>query len=267
MKKKITWPNCDQKEAEKVFRVFTKSSIKTKRRLRSVLIATRDGITKDYYEIKTDEAVERLRFYVDQLLSKVDAAKIPSLKDDDTKFYEVIIDNNQLAIELNTVEEITIEGSEITTMVASVDGTLITIKAKKLTTSEYARLYGLSDTRIERFLKKGLFFSAEETEAGIFISELELPPDGEPYYTFYDIPDNEDVDCPLLPAINLSTDVVIEYDEDTKKHKCKLRNWKTRFEQSYNLTQKEVNEVRRCLNFNPNIDTSQEGNILWVRWQ
>jgi len=22
MKKKITWPNCDQKEAEKVFRVF-----------------------------------------------------------------------------------------------------------------------------------------------------------------------------------------------------------------------------------------------------
>ncbi len=150
-------------------------------------------------------------------------------------------------------------------MVASVDGVLISVKAKKLTTTEYAELYGLSDIKMNRFLNKGLFFSAEETETGILISELELPPDSEPYYTFYDIPENIDIDCPTLPAINLSTYVVIEYDEETKKHECRLRNWDTGFEQTYNLTQKDVNEVRRCLNLNPNIDTSQEGNVICVR--
>lgn len=265
MKREITWPNCNHKDTEKVFRVLESTTIKTKRKLKSVLISTRDSITKTEYDLKTDESVKRLRFYVDQLLSRVEVAKIPSLKDEDTKFYEVMIDNDQLSIELNTAEEITIEGSELSTMVASVDGILISIKAKKLTVAEYAKLYGLSDTRIERLLNKGLFFSAEETENGVLISELELPPNGEPYYTSYDIPDGEDVDCPLLPAINLSTNVSIEYDEDTKKHICRLRNWNTGLEQSYNLTQKEVNELRRCLNLNPSIDTSQEGNVIYVR--
>lgn len=265
MKREITWPNCNQKDAEKVFRVLESATIKTKRKLKSVLISTRDNITKAEYHLKTDESVKRLRFYVDQLLSSVEKAKIPSLKDEDTQFYEVMIDNDRLSIELNTAEEITIKGSELSSMVASVDGILISIKAKKLTVTEYAKLYGLSETRIERLLNKGLFFSAEEIENGVLISELELPPDGEPYYTSYDISKGENVDCPLLPAINLSTYVVIEYDEDTKKHKCRLRNWNTQFEQSYNLTQKEVNEVRRCLNLNPNIDTSQEGNVIWVR--
>lgn len=265
MKKEITWPNCNQKEAEKVFRVLNNSTIKTKRKLKTVLISTRDSITKADYNLKTDAAVNRLKYYVDQLLSRVEVAKIQSLKGDDVKFYEIIIDNNQLSIELNTAEEITIEGAELSSMVAGVDGVLISVKAKKLTTTEYAELYGLSDTKMMRFLNKGLFFSAEETECGILISELELPPDSEPYYTFYDIPANKDIDCPLLPAIKLSTHVVIEYDEETKKHECRLSNWDTGFEQSYSLTQKEVNEMRKCLNLNPNIDTSQEGNVICVR--
>lgn len=99
MKKEITWPNCNQKEAEKVFRVLNNSTIKTKRKLKTVLISTRDSITKADYNLKTDAAVNRLKYYVDQLLSRVEVAKIQSLKGDDVKFYEIIIDNNQLSIE------------------------------------------------------------------------------------------------------------------------------------------------------------------------
>ncbi len=105
MKKEITWPNCDQKEAEKVLRVLNNSTIKTKRKLKNVLISTRDSITKAEYNLKTDKAVNRLKYYVDQLISRVEVAKIQSLTGDNIKFYEIMIDNNQLSIELNTAEE------------------------------------------------------------------------------------------------------------------------------------------------------------------
>ena len=50
------------------------------------------------------------------------------------------------------LEEITVKGSELSTMIANVDGVLISVKAKKLTTIDYGELYGLSETKIERFL-------------------------------------------------------------------------------------------------------------------
>ena len=266
MKKEIIWPKCSQKDAEKVLSVFDRSVIRTKRKLRNALLSTRDNITMSEYGIKSDEAVERLQFYVDQLLSRVEVAKLPSLKNEETKYYDVRIVNNQVALELLTAEEITIEGSEISGMVSVVDGVLISVDAKMLTTTEYADLYGLSNTKVERLLDKGLFFSSVKTEKGVLISELELPSSGEPGLLFYDIPKDVTIDCPLLPAINLSTSVIIEYDEDTKKHKCKLRNWDTHFEQSFKLTKKEVNEIRKSLNSNPYIDTSENGNLINVCW-
>ena len=95
---------------------------------------------------------------------------------------------------------------------------------------------------------------------------MELYAAEEPLYTYYMIPESVDVRSELLPTITQADTVTLEYDEETKKHTCIIRNSEKGFEQTLKLKQKETNYLRRLLNEIPEIDTSEEGNIVYPHY-
>lgn len=263
MKKVITWPDCNEKEKEKVFRAFENFEIQTKRRIINSLTLTRESVTKSEYDIKTDEAVQAIQSFIDSFMEKVKAAKLPSLKGTE-QFYGLMLYNNGFLLDVETVEEITIEGTEVSTMISSPDYEIFRYDAKLLTPKEYAALYGITEKKVEKYLDKGLFFSIKYIDDQPLISELELPPDEEPECLFYDIPGNVNIECDLIPTIKQASLVIIRYDSETKKHVIELINHEKEFEQTLNLSTKEACYIRRLLNRNEDIDTGELGNVVYL---
>lgn len=263
MKKTITWPDCSTEEEKKVFRAFERFEIQTKRKMISSLMLTREYVSKSEYDIKTDEAVQAIQSFIDSFIEKIKAAKLPSLKGT-KQFYGLMLYNNGFLLDVETVEEITIEGTEVSTMRSAMDYEIFRYNTRLLTPKEYASLYDITEKKVEKLLNKGLFFSVKYINDQPLISELELPAQEEPECLFYEIPENANIECDLIPTIKQASLVIIKYDCETKKHEIELINQENEFKQSMNLNAKEACYIRRLLNGNEEIDTGELGRVIYL---
>ncbi len=163
-------------------------------------------------------------------------------------FYEYQFLGNSMELNLCQASEIEVEDDEISSFTSTLEHTLIKVECDYLTVEQYASMLGIEPVTVRQWIRRGKLRHAKKNGRDWLIPDTEDKPRRGFTSVQYIVENDAHIESDEFPLLAVCESIFIFQDEDNKnKFICSLRNYKTEFHSTLELTRSEVERLEHTI--------------------
>ena len=196
----------------------------------------------EYPKSSPEALLNRLKL-CERFLDTLERCRLPVLTEL-WNFYEYSFLVNRIMLELCDASEIEIENDEISSMISTVEHTLLNVECNYLSVEKFAEMHNVDSSKVNQWIHRGKLRYAKKTGQEWLVPDTEDKPGRRFEEVRYLVMRDEQIISDEFPTLTLAETVYIYQDtDDRKKYIAFFLNYKTDYRCKLELTKIDVERL------------------------